>query len=326
MISLNLIASGTEQTLIKDYLEQNASEMLAEKINNGVIIEKDGKKLLNVKTLTGFMAYAAEEAGKLAEKGAKCACIEDTVVFGWAIHYFEEESIEGTLYLEDGTEYKPTPKVVPRKMETPKVETKKKAPELDNGQQSMFDLFSIDIVPPAPEEDVEDAANLEEQPTEVLEENAEETVEDTVEAVVDEKPLSPLYTEYMSYQSELGENTLILMRVGDFYEIFGEWAKKAAQHLELTLVGRDLGLPERTPMVGIPFHRLEVYVPKIQEFAAVAVCDKTQPAKFYPKIAIDYSNVDKSTGEVLEVKLRPEQEELLPLIRNILKEDLEVAL
>ena len=94
MISLNLTASGAEQNLIKDYLEQNASETLADKINNGVLIEKDGKKLLNVKTLTGFMAYAADEARKLAEKGAKCACIEDTVVFGWAIHYFEEESIE----------------------------------------------------------------------------------------------------------------------------------------------------------------------------------------------------------------------------------------
>ena len=272
------------------------------------------------------MAYAAEEAKKLAEKGAKCACIEDTIVFGWAIHYFEEESIEGTLYLEDGTEYKPTPKVVPRKMQTPKVETKKKPTELDNGQQSMFDLFSIDIETPVQEEYVVEDAATEEVPAEANEESVEDGVEEPVEEVAEEKPLSPLYTEYMAYQSELGENTLILMRVGDFYEIFGEWAKKAARHLELTLVGRDLGLPERTPMVGIPFHRLEVYVPKMQEIAAVAVCDKTQPAKFYPKIAIDYSNVDKSTGEVLEIKLRPEQEELLPLIRNILKEDLEVAL
>ena len=326
MISLNLTASGTEQNLIKDYLEQNASETLADKINYGVVIEKDGKKLLNVKTLDGFMAYAAEEAKKLAEKGAKCACIEDAVVFGWAIHYFEEESIEGTLYLDDGTEYKPAPKVIHRKAETPKVESKKKPTELDNGQQSMFDLFSIDIETPVQEEDVVEDAATEEVPAEANEESVEDGVEEPVEEVAEEKPLSPLYTEYMAYQSELGENTLILMRVGDFYEIFGEWAKKAARHLELTLVGRDLGLPERTPMVGIPFHRLEVYVPKMQEIAAVAVCDKTQPAKFYPKIAIDYSNVDKSTGEVLEVKLRPEQEELLPLIRNILKEDLEVAL
>lgn len=325
MISLNLIASGTEQTLIKDYLEQNASEMLAEKINKGVIIEKDGKKLLNVKTLTGFMAYAAEEARKLAEKGAKCACIEDTVVFGWAIHYFEEASIEGTLYLEDGTEYKPAPKVVPRKAETPKVETKKKAPEIDNGQQSMFDLFSIDIVPPAPEEDVKEVADPEEHPAEAIVENIED-VEDTVEEVVDKNPLSPLYTEYMAYQNEFGENTLILMRVGDFYEIFGEWAKKAANHLELTLVGRDLGLPERTPMVGIPFHRLEAYIPKIQEIAAIAVCDKTQPAKFYSKITIDYSNVDKETGEVLDIKLNPETEECLRIMRTILKDELEVSL
>ena len=326
MITLNLTAKGMEQEALKQYLEENASETLADKINNGVRIEKDGKTLINKKTLESFMDYAHEEAKKQAEKGSRYACLHSDVVFGWAIHYFEEESIEGTLYLEDGTEYKPTPKVVPRKAETPKVETKKKAPEIDNGQQSMFDLFSIDIVPPAPEDDIEEVADLEERPAEVIVENAEEDAEDAVEELVDEKPLSPLYTEYLTYQNELGENTLILMRVGDFYEIFGEWAKKAAQHLELTLVGRDLGLPERTPMVGIPFHRLEVYVPKIQEIAAVAVCDKTQPAKFYPKIAIDYSNVDKSTGEVLEVNLRPEQVELLPIIRSILKEDLEVAL
>ena len=55
------------------------------------------------------MKYACEEARKLAEKGANCACVEDSVVFGWAIHYFEEDSIEGTLYTIDGEEYKPAP-------------------------------------------------------------------------------------------------------------------------------------------------------------------------------------------------------------------------
>ena len=110
MIELNLIAADKEQELIKNYLEENVTDVLAEKINNGVKTEKDGMTLINKKTLDGFMRYATEEAKKLAEKGANAACVEDKVVFGWAIHYFEEDSIEGNLYTEDGSEYRPTPK------------------------------------------------------------------------------------------------------------------------------------------------------------------------------------------------------------------------
>ena len=80
---------------------------MTEKINNGTPFEKDGKRFINKKTLDGFMKFACEEARKQAKKGARSACIDDATVFGWAIHYFEEESIEGTLYNEDGTEFKP---------------------------------------------------------------------------------------------------------------------------------------------------------------------------------------------------------------------------
>lgn len=89
-MKLNLEAKTKEQQRIKTYLEENASDILAGKINNGVLIKKDGKILLNRKTLDGFMTYANEEAKKLVEKGAKAACIDDDVVFGWAVHYFEE--------------------------------------------------------------------------------------------------------------------------------------------------------------------------------------------------------------------------------------------
>ena len=78
---------------LADVLEGDASETLADKINNGVRIEKDGKTLINKKSLDGFMKYATDEAKKLAEKGASSACVRSDVVFGWAIHYFEEESI-----------------------------------------------------------------------------------------------------------------------------------------------------------------------------------------------------------------------------------------
>ena len=104
-MNLNLETKTKSDEIIKAYLEENASELLADKINNGVFIEKDGKRLLNRKSLSSFMKYACEEARKLAEKGANSACIKDDVVFGWAVHYFEEDSIIGKLYNEDGSEY-----------------------------------------------------------------------------------------------------------------------------------------------------------------------------------------------------------------------------
>ena len=73
-MKLNLEAKTKEQELVKAYLEDNASEVLAEKINNSVSIEKDGKILTNKKTLDSFMKYASEEARKLASKGANCTC------------------------------------------------------------------------------------------------------------------------------------------------------------------------------------------------------------------------------------------------------------
>lgn len=108
-MKLNLEAKTKEQELIKAYLEENAGEPLAGKINSGTPFVKDGKTLINRKTLDGFMNYASDEARKLASKGAQSACVEDKVVYGWAIHYFEEESIEGTLYNEDGSEYRKQP-------------------------------------------------------------------------------------------------------------------------------------------------------------------------------------------------------------------------
>lgn len=93
-MKLNLETKNKEQELIKAYLEENASETLAEKINNGVPAEKDGKRLINRKTLDGFMKYACDEARKQAEKGTNSACIQDSVVFGWAVHYLRRTAFK----------------------------------------------------------------------------------------------------------------------------------------------------------------------------------------------------------------------------------------
>ena len=138
-MELTIEAKGTEQEKIKKYLETNASEVLADKINNGVVIEKGGKKLTNKKTLDGFMQFACEEARRQAEKGARSACLDDEVVYGWAIHYFEEDSIEGVLYNEDGTEYKQPKKTVTVKPKTTKSTIKTSPTTIE----PTMDLFSM---------------------------------------------------------------------------------------------------------------------------------------------------------------------------------------
>ena len=136
MIKLNLETNKKEYEIIKEYLENNVSEELADKINNGVKIVKDNKTLINKKTLDTFMKYACEEARKLAQQGANYACIEDKTVFGWAIHYFEENELEGKLYNEDGTEYKPEIKVT----NVPKPTLK---PKQENKQPTLFELMDL---------------------------------------------------------------------------------------------------------------------------------------------------------------------------------------
>ncbi len=145
MIKLNLTANSNGEQRIKDYLEQNVSETLAEKINNGVQIQKDNLTLLNKKDLAGCLDYAKDEAQKLVEKNAQYACIDDPTVFGWAVHYFEEDSIEGNLYHLDGTEYEPAVKEKPKTTAPKKVE-----PKPQDQQANIFDLLGEDIKMPAP--------------------------------------------------------------------------------------------------------------------------------------------------------------------------------
>ena len=140
MLNLNAITPAEER--VKEYLESNASDILKDKINKGVEIEKDGKQVINKKTLQGFFEYAKEEARKQVKGNAGYACIEDKVVYGWAVHYFEEDNIIGTLYNLDGTELEPNKKVAPKAKPKAKVEPKKEEPKQQTFQLSLFDLGS----------------------------------------------------------------------------------------------------------------------------------------------------------------------------------------
>ena len=285
-MKLNLEAKTKEQQRIKAYLEENASDILAGKINNGILIKKDGKILLNRKTLDGFMSFATEEARKQAEKGARYAMVEDAVVFGWAVHYFEEDSIEGTLFNEDGSEYKTQPK------QTAKAPTVKAQPKPQpKPQMSMFDLMGEDLEGKPEEEkpeDDEDAMPTDEEIQEIMAEIAEEDKKKQAST-------SPVYRKYLEVQNRYPQ-AIIAMRLGDFYEVFGKNAEILANELPLTLTDRDCGLESRVPMVGFPYHTAEMHFGKILSNGhTLVVMENNDEVRELPSA----QGVDLETGEIL---------------------------
>ena len=322
MIKLNLVASCEEHELIKKYLEENASEILADKINNGVKIVKDGVTLINKKTLDGFMNFATEEAKKAADKGARSACVRSDVVFGWAIHYFEEDTIEGTLYNEDGTPYsKPVPKA---KTVTAPVKKVTPPPKKESSQMSLFDFGGEDITPTEPEETEKE--ELDDEPFEVTSgtfPTDEDEEDDEPEIVVEEKKPT-LYDKYLALEDKY-PTAIIALRVGDFYEIFGDAAIDVAERLELTLTSRDFGLKERVKMVGFPYHRIDVYREKIREFASVAFAENEDNVMIYLQRnkGVPDMMVDSTTGEAIEERRSPAVDDLIGILFGILKTDLE---
>lgn len=112
---LKLTAKTDNETLILNHLTLNASPQLKDKINAGT------------KTLAQCWSYIVSEARKMAT--GNCACIDKDTVFGWAIHFFEEDSI--------GAEA-PSKRVETVKAEVKKVEKK---PKEDTEQISLFDVL-----------------------------------------------------------------------------------------------------------------------------------------------------------------------------------------
>ncbi|MBE5739223.1 MAG: hypothetical protein E7349_00025 [Clostridiales bacterium] len=272
-MTLNLKTSCVEHNVLKEYLEENASATLAEKINHGVFIEKDGKRLLNRKDLDGFMKYACEEARKLAAKGATSACIKDDVVFGWAIHYFEEDEIIGKLYNEDGSEYKPPkPEYKPiQRVPAPSIPVKPTPPKAQ--QFNLFDMMAQTEESKADKSaDELDDGNAEPTELNVDMETGEILSYKTAEKNVPRTQGSSLYQKYIQIQNQYPQ-AVIAYRLGDFFEVFGDNAVKVSNRLELTLTGRDCGLEERVAMVGFPYYAADVYFKKISAFAQLVIVD-----------------------------------------------------
>lgn len=91
--------------------------------------------------------------------------------------------------------------------------------------------------------------------------------------------LTPMLKQYYGVKRECG-NALVLFRLGDFFELFGEDAEVAAPILEITLTGRDAGRAGRIPMCGVPHHAVQGYAAKLLAAGyKVALCDQIEDPK-----------------------------------------------
>ena len=354
MTKLNLVAKGDDQIAVLNYLQQNAGDVLADKINNGVQIVKDGVTLINKKTLDGFFRYATEEARKLIAKDARCACVLDRVVFGWAIHYFEEDEIEGTLYNLDGTEYKTAVK----RTTTPTVTTKSviTKPKKNEGQLSIFDMTLPDDESDDTDEDICDNTEYLDKVQDLCKPTIHPTMQQvsipiathndtsvatpsqpitaTQSAVaIREQPTQPITTRstfqqsanthtddkamfYYKYEIMQRQypNNILLYRVGDFYEALDKGAELLARAIGLTLTGLSCGEAGRHPMCGIPYHALDVYVDKIKQHFAITIMDSDNDVRVVEKTELSVVDAVQQNAQRLAQLDEDNAEDFVPVI------------
>ena len=89
--------------------------------------------------------------------------------------------------------------------------------------------------------------------------------------------LTPMMQQYRRLRGSIPADTLLLFRLGDFYETFEEDARLTSKVLGITLTKRGNGSAGEIPLAGFPFHALESYLPKLLKAGLrVAVCEQLE--------------------------------------------------
>ena len=181
------------------------------------------------------------------------------------------------------------------------------------GLQENADLFrevqkAVEVL----QQDINDAIYNKQNEVPVIDDIDEEYVSDEpVIPKADEKPaieeekttVLPYYAKYSELQ-KANPDSIVVFRLGDFYEVMGEKAEQAATVLDLTLTGRNVGLPERVPMCGFPYHVADRYFGKLTESVSVVVVEPdAEPFKILSRAEA------RKTSELEE--LSPEESEEL---------------
>lgn len=184
------------------------------------------------------------------------------------------------------------------------------------GLQENADLFrEVQKATEVLQQDINDAIYNKQNEVPVIDDIDEEYVSDEpVIPKADEQPVaqeekssvSSFYAKYSELQ-KANPDSIVVYRLGDFYEVMGEKAEQAATILDLTLTGRNVGLPERVPMCGFPYHVADRYFGKLTESVSVVVVEPdAEPFKILSR------DEARKTSELEE--LSPEESEELDRI------------
>jgi DNA mismatch repair protein MutS len=96
---------------------------------------------------------------------------------------------------------------------------------------------------------------------------------------LDAKKITPMVSQYQAIKAEYPD-VLLMFRMGDFYELFGDDAVTASRELEIVLTSRSQGYAADVPMCGMPHHAVDRYIARlIAKGYRVAVCDQLEDPK-----------------------------------------------
>ncbi|MCH5165253.1 MAG: DNA mismatch repair protein MutS [Clostridiales bacterium] len=105
--------------------------------------------------------------------------------------------------------------------------------------------------------------------------------------------LSPMMMQYKKIKNTYPDS-ILMFRLGDFYEMFFEDAVTVSRELDLTLTGRACGLSERAPMCGVPHHSVQTYISRLlKKGYKVAICEQMQDPSTVAKGDIVDRNVTR---------------------------------
>ena len=140
---------------------------------------------------------------------------------------------------------------------------------------------------------------VERTPEKVVEETkAEEVTEQTTEELKVSSIQNPIWVRYNEVK-EHNPDAIAVVRIGDFYEFFGEDAKAVAETLDLTLTSRNFDEIGRVAMCGVPFHRFEVYADKLLEagYRLAVFENKDDPIRHLPEITEEAVKTNEAEAE-----------------------------
>ena len=85
---------------------------------------------------------------------------------------------------------------------------------------------------------------------------------------------TPMMVQYWSIKEDTGD-ALLFYRMGDFYELFFDDARKVARLLDIALTSRGQSAGEPIPMAGVPFHAVDSYLAKlVNKGESVVICEQ----------------------------------------------------